>query len=586
MPSRPVTVLALAAAFAAAPAAKAVPVLVLKGTVVTMDDKGTVLPNSGVVIKNGLIDSVLSAGQAPPAGATVIDTKGRIYPGLINLHNHIAYNFLPLYPVPKHYDNRDQWPGGALYETLVNNPKTLVTDPGLFDRQAEALKYAEVKSIVGGETTVQGSPQDAATSSSLVRNVELPNFGKDLVGQRGLPIDGLFTKDLAANQKSIAKLDAWLFHLSEGISDYSRREYFNAGYDAGKNPGPKNQAGLKNIGVVTKNLVGIHSTALTEADFADWKKTAGAAPKIVWSPLSNLLLYGKTTNVLGARKQGAIVALGTDWSPSGSKNLLGELKFADEVNTQLLGKKLTARNLVEMVTSNPAKIVNWQDKVGSIKAGMVADLLVVDTVGADHYRGLIQAKEENVQLVLVGGDALYGDETWMKQLKPGAYENIGNLKGRNKSLDLKRSNLPKGNESFADVQKALLDALKYDPQSLANVLNAGRGTGPLQFKSRTAVKTWLQGALHKANKPVPPDVTDVNAAITRDTVAQYLKLKFPNATPLTAIDPLYQQTDAAFFDGIQNNLHFKGATPVLKLDNFRKYLDKTPVNNAVRRTGT
>jgi len=584
MPLRPLTLLALAAAFAV-PAANAAPVLVLKGTVVTMDDQGTVLQSSGVVIKNGLVDSVLASGQSPPAGATVIDTKGRIYPGLINLHNHIAYNFLPLYPVPKHYDNRDEWPGGALYEKLVNNPKTIVTDPGLFDRQAEALKYAEIKAIVGGETTVQGSPQDAATSTSLVRNVELPNFAKDLVGQRGLPIDGLFLKDLAANQKSIAKLDAWLFHLSEGISDYSRREYFNAAYDASKNPGPKNQAGLKNIGVVMKNLVGIHSTALTEADFADWKKTAGAPPKVVWSPLSNLLLYGKTTNVLAARKQGAIVALGTDWSPSGSKNLLGELKFADEVNRQLLGSKLSARNLVEMVTSNPARIVNWQDKVGSIKAGMVADLLVVDTVGAEPYRGLIQAKEENVQLVLVGGDPLYGDETWMKQLKPGAYENIGSLKGRNKSLDLKRSNLPKGNESFADVQKALLDALKYEPQSLANVLNAGRGTGPLQFKARTGVKTWLQGALQKANKPVPPDVTNVTAPITRDTVALYFKLKFPNAVPLPAIDPLYQQTDAAFFDGIQNNLHFKGAAPVLKLDNFRKYLDKAPVTNA-RRTGT
>jgi hypothetical protein len=235
MPLRSPIALTLAAAFAAA-AANAASVLVLKGTVVTMDEKGTVLQSCGVVIKNGLIDSVLAAGQAPPAGATVVDTKGRIYPGLINLHNHIAYNFLPLYPVPGHYDNRDEWPGGALYERLVNNPKTIVTDPGLFDRQAEALKYAEIKAIVGGETTVQGSPQDAATSTSLVRNVELPNFDKDLVGQRGLPIDGLFLKDLAANQKSIAKLDAWLFHLSEGISDHSRREYFNAAYDASKNP--------------------------------------------------------------------------------------------------------------------------------------------------------------------------------------------------------------------------------------------------------------------------------------------------------------------------------------------------------------
>src|SRR5206468_2999440 len=61
--------------------------LFLKGTVVTMDDAGTVSPG-GVLIDGGLIKAI---GDAPPAGAKVIDTKGRIYPGLINLHNHTAY---------------------------------------------------------------------------------------------------------------------------------------------------------------------------------------------------------------------------------------------------------------------------------------------------------------------------------------------------------------------------------------------------------------------------------------------------------------------------------------------------------------
>jgi hypothetical protein len=581
MPDFKIAMFALAVASVAAPARATGTALFLKGTVVTMDDKGTVVKGGGVVIRNGLIESVLAAGQAAPADAKVIDTKGRIYPGLINLHNHIAYNFLPLYAVPKKYDNRDQWPTGAAYEQWVNNPKTIVTDPGLFDRQTEVLKYAEIKSLVGGETTVQGSPQDAGSSTILVRNVELGNFGKDLVGQRGLPIDGLFTRDLANNQKSVGKLDAWLFHLSEGISDYSRREYFNAAYDKTKPPGSKNQAGLKNLGLVTKNLVGIHSAALTDADFADWATTAGSPPKVVWSPLSNLLLYGKTTNVLGARKAGGIVALGTDWSPSGSKNLLGELKIADEVNKQQLGNKLTARNLVEMVTCNPAKIVNWSDKVGTIKAGMVADLLVIDQVVADDYRALIQAKEENVQLVLVGGDPLYGDESWMKVLKPGVYEVIGNLHARSKALDLKR-NVPKGQESFADIQKALLDALKYDPQALADVLNKGRGAGPTQFKPRSDLKKWLSVALTKVKKPMPADLGADGTPITKDSVALFLHMKFPYARPITALDPIYAQTDPAFFKGVKANIFFSGAAPVLKLDAFMKYLDAT----APARTGT
>ena len=49
---------------------------------------------------------------------------------------------------------------------------------------------------------------------------------------------------------------------------------------------------------------------------------------MVWSPLSNLLLYGATARVDAAKRAGVRIGLGSDWSPSGSKNLLGELKVA------------------------------------------------------------------------------------------------------------------------------------------------------------------------------------------------------------------------------------------------------------------
>ena len=51
-------------------------------------------------------------------------------------------------------------------------------------------------------------------------------------------------------------------------------------------------------------------------------------------------------------------------------------------------------NLVAMVTCNPAKLLKWEDKVGSIAPGMVADLVVIDDMKAkDPYRNLIEATE-------------------------------------------------------------------------------------------------------------------------------------------------------------------------------------------------
>ncbi|WP_426780430.1 hypothetical protein [Pseudomonas aeruginosa] len=72
------------------------------------------------------------------------------------------------------------------------------------------------------------------------------------------------------------------------------------------------------------------------------------------SPLSNLLLYGETADVAAAKATGVAIALGRDWSPSGSKNLPGELKTARLVSE--LGKKADIL-ILEVLT--PIRMSNW-----------------------------------------------------------------------------------------------------------------------------------------------------------------------------------------------------------------------------------
>jgi hypothetical protein len=40
------------------------------------------------------------------AGAPQVETSGTLYPGLIELHNHPAYNEIPLWDPPQKYTNR------------------------------------------------------------------------------------------------------------------------------------------------------------------------------------------------------------------------------------------------------------------------------------------------------------------------------------------------------------------------------------------------------------------------------------------------------------------------------------------------
>ena len=90
------------------------------------------------------------------------------------------------------------------------------------------------------------------------------------------------------------------------------------------------------------NLIGIHSTALGADQYEDWASAGPGA--VVWSPFSNIWLYGDTTDVLAARRLGHLVCLGSDWGPSGTKNLLGELKVAALWNDEALAGALDDRD--------------------------------------------------------------------------------------------------------------------------------------------------------------------------------------------------------------------------------------------------
>src|SRR4029077_15289699 len=107
-----------------------------------------------------------------------------------------------------------------------------------------------------------------------------------------------------------------LLHLAEGVGATAHR------YFEDLQPADGSWA-------ISPHLIGIHSVALTSSDVAIVHAHGGS---MVWSPLSNLLLYGQTAQIAEFHGQGVPVGLGSDWSPSGSKNLLGELKVAAEYN--------------------------------------------------------------------------------------------------------------------------------------------------------------------------------------------------------------------------------------------------------------
>jgi 5-methylthioadenosine/S-adenosylhomocysteine deaminase len=496
-----VAALGASAAWATAPFRRGV---LLKGTVVTMDDRHRVIRPGNVLVRGRRIVAVWRGARRPRKvrvgdPVVVAPRRGLIFPGLINLHDHPAYSMLPAWPAPvsdgqpsfgrptgrEPYANRYQWNGANGFGDVSDEHRRLVVAPhavlvpGL-GLDTEAVKWAEIRGLLGGQTANQGAAGDPSTDRLLARNVDGFNFGRDRVESRTFPGPD---PALAARMRA-GHIDAFIAHVAEGVRDSDRRagDFYSSRAELHS---------LRANGLFSDRTVVVHGTALERSDFAAMRAARsrrsaprgdGLGAKLVWSPLSNLLLYGRTANVYEALAERVTVSLGTDWSPSGSGNLLQELKVADialRERSLLLGsrrlvpslrsEKALDRTLVAMVTRNPARSLRWSDKVGSVEAGKVADLMVLAKPprspvrsGIPHspYRSLIDATARDVRLTLVGGDPLVGDPGLMRSLKRADFETVRSARGGfAKAIDVTKPGVPNGTQPLATIEGALRDGL-------------------------------------------------------------------------------------------------------------------------------
>src|SRR4051812_25554748 len=56
-----------------------------------------------------------AAGCPTAPGVPVYDAGGAVFPGLVDIPNHTAYDFLPQWTPPHLYTNRSQWESDASY---------------------------------------------------------------------------------------------------------------------------------------------------------------------------------------------------------------------------------------------------------------------------------------------------------------------------------------------------------------------------------------------------------------------------------------------------------------------------------------
>ena len=252
-----------------------------------------------------------SAGPPGSAGATVIDVgSSLVIPGLVDLHNHLAYNTLPLWTEPSQitpFAHHNSWTRADTYALRTTWPAyALITAC-----PQELLAYVEAKAVVGGTTSIQGSPpKNRPRDGWLVRNIEDETFGE---GNANLVYASVLTAKpsaLAERANKMRKGSAFIYHCAEGQP--------GSIVQLASSPMPRRPAAC--------SRGSSRCTPTPPIPPASPAGTTKARSPGHRSPISGST--GRTTDVPAARAPGITVCLGSDWAPSGTKHVLGELKAA------------------------------------------------------------------------------------------------------------------------------------------------------------------------------------------------------------------------------------------------------------------
>jgi hypothetical protein len=437
------------------------PKLLLRGVVVTPDQVF-----DGEVLVQG--DTITCAAASCGAADIVVDTHGAIFPGLIDTHNHILFDIFDEtdWSPTMSYANHNQWTNEARYGAMVDCKQYLNGEGSSpVDYGCEMDKYGELKGLVAGTTSIVGAanPANRACYGSLARTIDQTPNG---LGADKIQVATLFPATSAAdgvcNNFASGSTDAYVIHVGEGVDQTALKEF-------------------DTLGTVTTTDGCLYSPKTTIVHGAALGATqldvmAQHQMSLVWSPRSNVFLYGagtdftKTANIPLAISKGINVALAPDWSIGGSQNVLDELRFADQVDNTVWGNQLTPEMLVKMVTKNAAHALGLDAVLGSIAAGKKADLMVIGGDVCNPYDALLASTPASVRLVMVGGVVLYGDAA-LKTLGPAnpGCEDL-DVCGTSKFACVAKANgtaTDKLGQTYANITKVIDDGLTaYDALNL------------------------------------------------------------------------------------------------------------------------
>jgi 5-methylthioadenosine/S-adenosylhomocysteine deaminase len=407
-----------------------VDMLIMGGTIVTMDGERRVIENGYVAVQGDTITAVgsgyPSVGKGTLVAKQTIDAKGTlILPGFVNGHTHAAMTLLRglhddvtlddwlrkyIFPAEAKNVTEDfvRWGTRLGAAEMIRGGVTTFADMYYFeDAVAEETKVAGMRGVLG-ETFIDFPAPDNKTNAAMLEYTEkfLKHWQNDPLIHAAPAPHSIYTCSAKTLQDSAALARKYhapiLIHVAE-----MKKELDDSIRQNGLTPVQY----LDKLGILGPDVLAAHCIFVDEKDR---RLLADRQVGCVHNPSSNMMLASGVSPVPELRATGVAVGLGTD-GPAGSNNdldLMEEMDLAAKLQkiTKMDPRALGAKSVVEMATIEGAKALHMEKEIGSLEVGKKADIILIslDKPNAvpmyDVYAQLAYAlKGSDVESVVIAG---------------------------------------------------------------------------------------------------------------------------------------------------------------------------------------
>ena len=406
---------------------QSVDLLVLGGTIVTMDQTRRIIDDGGIAISKGRIVAIGPRAEIERSYTSRqrVNATGKVItPGLINGHTHVPMvlfrgladdldlqEWLTKYIFPAEAKNVTEEfvrVGARLgLAEMIRGGTTTFCDMYYFeDAIADETAKAGVRGVLG-ETIIDFPVADNKTNEQGMAYVE--KFvtrwkGHELIIPAIAP-HAPYTVSEQHLKAARAFSDRTGVPIVTHVSE-TKREVDDSVKDKGASP----VAYLDRIGFLNERVIAAHMVWPQGSDIAILKRRGVG---VVHNPQSNMKLAAGVAPVPKMLTENVLVGLGTDGAASNNDlNMWEEMDTVAKLHKVFTGdpKVISAQQAFELATIRGAQALHLEQEVGSLETGKRADLLVVDRDTLNQiplynvYSDLVYAtKASDVESVIING---------------------------------------------------------------------------------------------------------------------------------------------------------------------------------------